>query len=133
MNINPPPDIAAPGLVLGQLALTAGFLVLLFSLIVLVESVVLQVSRWGSFKRSLRGSFWMNLASTLAGFLLLSLVPRLGFLGLLIAWTISVLIEWAVLARFQPGQKRYTFSLAASANLVSYLLLILPAYLSSQK
>ena len=132
MNINPPPDVAAPGLVLGQLALTAGFLVLLFSLIVLVESVVLQVMRWGSFKRSLRGSFWMNLASTLVGFFVLSLVPRLGFLGLLVAWMLSVLIEWAVLARFQPGQKRYMVSLALSANLVSYLLLILPAYLSSQ-
>lgn len=131
MNIHLPPDIAAPGLVLGQLALTAGFLVLLFSLIVLVESVVLQVLRWGSFKRSLRGSFWMNLASTLAGFLVLSLVPRLGFFGLLIAYVLSVLIEWAVLNRFQPGEKRHTFSLAVSANLVSYLLLILPAYLSS--
>jgi hypothetical protein len=132
MNINPLPDVAAPGLVLGQLALTAGFLLLLFSLIVLVESVVLQVLRWDSFKRSLRGSFWMNLASTLAGFLVLSLVPRLGFFGLLIAWAVSVLIEWAILARFQPGQKRYTLSLAFSANLVSYMLLILPAYLSSQ-
>ena len=132
MNINPPPDVAAPGLVLGQLALTAGFLVLLFSLIVLVESVVLQVMRWGSFKRSLRGSFWMNLASTLVGFFVLSLVPRLGFLGLLVAWMLSVLIEWAVLARFQPGQKRFTLTLALSANLVSYLLLILPAFLSSQ-
>ncbi len=131
MNINPPPDVAAPGLVLGQLALTAGFLILLFSLIVLVESVLLQVLRWGSFKRSLRGSFWMNLASTLVGFFVLSLVPRLGFLGLLVAWAISVLIEWAVLARFQPGKKRYTLTLALSANLVSYLLLILPAYLSS--
>ena len=131
MNINPPPDVAAPGLALGQLALTAGFLVLLFSLIVLVESVVLQVLRWGRFKRSLRGSFWMNLASTLAGFLVLSLVPRLGFAGLLIAWVISVLIEWAILARFQSGEKRYTLSLAVSANLVSYMLLILPAYISS--
>ena len=132
MNINPPLDVAAPGLVLGQLALTSGFLVLLFSLIVLVESVVLQVLRWGSFKRSLRGSFWMNLASTLVGFFVLSLVPRLGFLGLLVAWMLSVLIEWTVLARFQPGQKRFTLTLALSANLVSYLLLILPAYLSSQ-
>jgi len=131
MNINPPPDVAAPGLVLGQLALTAGFLILLFSLIVLVESVVLQVLRWGSFKRSLRGSFWMNLASTLVGFFVLSLVPRLGFLGLLVAWAISVLIEWAVLARFQPSKTRYTLTIALSANLVSYLLLILPAYLSS--
>ena len=132
MNINPLPDVAAPGLVLGQLALTAGFLILLFALIVLVESVVLQVLRWGTFKRSLHGSFWMNLASTLAGFLVLSQVPRLGFVGLLIAWAVSVLIEWAVLARFQPGERRYTLSLAASANLVSYLLLILPAYFSSQ-
>ena len=131
MNINPPSDVAAPGLILGQLALTAGFLVLLFSLVVLVESVVLQVLRWGNFKRSLRGSFWMNLASTLVGFLILSLVPRLGFAGLLIAWVLSVLIEWAILARFQPGERRYTLSLAVSANLVTYLLLILPAYLSS--
>jgi len=132
MNIIPPLDDPAPGLVLGQLALTVGFLVFLFALIVLVESVVLQVLRWGSFKRSLRGAFWMNLASTLAGFLLLSLVPHLGFLALLVAWVLSVLIEWAVLARFQPGSRRYTLSLALSANLVSYLLLILPAYLSSK-
>ena len=132
MNIIPPLDDPTPGLVLGQLALTVGFLVFLFALIVLVESVVLQVLRWGSFKRSLRGAFWMNLASTLAGFLLLSLVPHLGYLALLVAWVLSVLIEWAVLARFQPGSRRYTLSLALSANLVSYLLLILPAYLSSK-
>ncbi len=128
----PTSDVAAPGLVLGQLALTAGFLVLLFSLIVLVESVVLQVLRWGSFKRSSARLFLdePGLHPGLA-FLVLSLVPRLGFFGLLVAWVLSVLIEWAVLARFQPGQKRYTLSLALSANLVSYLLLILPAYLSS--
>jgi hypothetical protein len=132
MNIIPPPDVAAPGLVLGQLALTAGFLLLLFSLIVLVESVVLQVLRWGSFKRSLRSSFWMNLASTLVGFFVLSLVPRLGFFGLLVAWTLSVLIEWPILSRFNPGQRRYTLILAVSANMVSYLLLILPAFLSSR-
>ncbi len=132
MNIIPFPDVATPGLVLGQLALTAGFLVLLFFLIVFVETVVLQVLRWGNFKRSLRGSFWMNLASTLAGFLVLSLVPRLGLWGLLVAWVLSVLIEWAVLAHFEPGARRYTLSLALSANLVSYLLLIMPAYLSSR-
>ncbi len=131
MNIHLSLDVAAPGLVLGQLALTAAFLILLFSLIVLVESVVLQVLRWGSFKRSVRGSFWMNLASTLAGFLVLSMVPKWGFIGLIIAWALSVLIEWAVLAHFRPGEKRYTLSVSASANLVSYLLLILPAYLSS--
>jgi hypothetical protein len=132
MNVSPLLDVAAPGLVLGKLALTAGFLILLFSLIVLVESVALQVLRWGSFKRSLRSSFWMNLASTLVGFLVLSLVPRLGFLGLVIAFGVSVLIEWAILVRYQPDEKRYTLSLALSANLVSYLLLILPAYLSSR-
>jgi hypothetical protein len=114
-----------------QLALTIGFLVLLFALIVLCESVALQMLSWGEFKRSLQASFWMNLASSLPSFLLLYQTPRLGIFGLLVAWALSWLIEFAVLNHMLPGEKRYCMTLSASANVVSNLLLILPAYLSS--
>jgi len=116
---------------LSQYTLTIAFLILLFGLIALFETVALQALRWGNFRRALQGAFWMNLASALPVLLAFSQVPRLGFFGLLIGWAVSVAIEYAVLNHMQPGAKRYTLALAASANIVSFLLLILPAYLSS--
>jgi hypothetical protein len=58
-------------------------------------------------------------------------VPALGFLGIVIAWALSVLIEWLVLMRLQRGENRRNLMLATVANLASYALLIVPSYLFS--
>jgi hypothetical protein len=124
-------DVAGPGLVVGLLAFGVVFVIILFLLIILIETVVLQLLRWGDFKRSAKASFWMNLASTVAGLLFLWLVPALGFLGIFIAWALSVLIEWLVLMRLNRGENRRNLILALVANLASYVLLIVPSYLLS--
>ena len=124
-------DVAGPGLVVGLLTLGVAFVFILFLLIVLVETVALQLLRWGDFRSSLKASILMNLASTLLGLVLLWLVPALGFLGIVIAWALSVLIEWLVLMRLHRGENRRNLILAAVANLASYVLLIVPSYLLS--
>lgn len=124
-------DVAGPGLVVGLLAFGIFFVILLFLLIFLVETVALQLLRWGDFKRSLKASVLMNLASALVGLLFLWLVPALGWLGIVIAWALSVLIEWLVLRRLQPGENRLNLIAALAANLASYILLIAPSYLLS--
>jgi hypothetical protein len=131
MLLGPPPDIAGPSLLIG-LGFTIVALIIMFCLIVIVESAVLQLMRWGAFRRSLSGSFWMNLASTLIGFIFLALVPTLGLLGLLIAWAASVGIEAVVLMRIKPGERRHNWIVSLVANLVSYLVLLLPTYYFSQ-
>jgi len=125
-------DVAEPGLVVGLLAFGVAFVIILFLLIALVETVALQLLRWGDFKRSLKASVLMNLASTVVGLFFLWLVPALGFLGILSAWALSVLIEWLVLMRLQPGEKRLNLMAALIANLASYVLLIVPSYLLSK-
>jgi hypothetical protein len=132
MTIDLPLDVAAPGLVLGALALTLGALALLFALIVVIESAVLQGMRWGSFKACLKASFWMNLASTLFGFLGLGAAPALGVWGLLSAWVLSVVIEALVLRRLNRQAVRRSWGIAFVANLVSYALILFPIYLFSR-
>lgn len=122
-------DVAGPGLVVGLLAFGVAFVIILFLLIALVETVALQLLRWGDFKRSAKASVLMNLASTLVGLFFLWLVPALGFLGIFIAWALSALIEWLVLRRLQPGEDRLNLIAALVANLASYILLIVPSYL----
>ena len=124
-------DVAGPGLAVGMLAFGVVFVIILFLLIVLVETVALQLLRWGDLRGSLRASFWMNLASTVVGLFFLWLVPALGLLGILIAWALSALIEWLVLMRLQRGERQLNLIVAVIANLASYLLLIIPSYLLS--
>jgi hypothetical protein len=122
-----PLDVAAPSLLLGLGLLL--WLVLL-CLIIIIESAVLQLMRWGDFKRSLAGAIWMNLASTLFGLIFTLLANELGGFSLLISWALSVVIEALVLMRHKPGERRHNWLVALVANLASYLILILPAYLS---
>ncbi len=129
MPFAPPSDVAGPGLVIATLSLSIGILAMLFLLIVVMESAVLQFMRWDTFRRSLRGAFLMNLASTLVGFFFIALLPEWGLLGVFIAWTLSVLIEGLVLVRLKREGGRHNWLVALVANLISYGILILPAYL----
>ena len=131
MKLIPVFDVGGPSLAV-MLAFGVAFFIILFMLIVLAETVALQLLRWGDFRRSLRAAFWMNLASTPVGLLFLWLTPALGLPGILIAWALSALIEWLVLVRLQPGEVRLNLIAAVIANLASYLLLIIPSYLSSK-
>ena len=131
MYLSPPYDVAGPSLLLG-LGFTIAALAIMFALIVIVESTVMQLMSWGALRHCLKDAFWMNLASTLIGFFFLALVPRFGYWGLLLAWAISVIIEALVLGRLNRQAGRKSWLVALVANLVSYLLLMLPTYLYSQ-
>jgi len=122
-------DVALPGVALKTTLLGALALVMVFILIVFVESVALQLIGWGNLRESLQGAFWMNLASTIVGFLLLATVTRLAVFGLILSWVFSVLVEGLVLRRFWHEKTPFHWYAAITANLVSYLLLIVPAYL----
>ena len=124
----PLPDVAAPGLAIGLLSLTIGALVVLFLLIVVIESAALQLMAWDAFRSCLKASFWMNLASTLVGFFFLALIPRFGWVGLVVALALSIGIEGLALGRMKPAEGRRNWLTALVANLASYILLIFPTY-----
>ena len=113
----------------GLIILTALSVAILILLITLVEMVVLQLLRWGNTRQSMRASLAMNLTSSVVGILLLVLFPQPNVRNLLIAWFILVIIEGGVLTRIRPETPRYNWFNAAVANLASYIILILPAFL----
>jgi len=119
----------SPGLDIGYLIFTAAAMLIFFALILLVESVTLQLLGWEPFKGSLRSALWMNLISTPFSILLLSRVPRMGAAAVLAAWFLSVVVEGVVLSRLRPGSKGYPWLVSILANIASYLILIGPAFL----
>ena len=116
---------------LGYLIFTIAALLTLFILMVLAESVVMQLMNWGALKPSLKAAMMMNLASSLLVFFVLSMVPRIGTIGLLVAFVISVIIEALVLMRLKSGKTVHNWSVSLAANLGSYLILIYPAFLKT--
>jgi hypothetical protein len=113
----------------GLIILTALTVAILILLIALVEMVVLELLHWGNTRQSMRASLAMNLTSSVVGILLLVLFPQPNIRNLLIAWFILVIIEGGVLTRMRPETPRYNWFTAAAANLASYMILILPAFL----
>lgn len=114
---------------IGLIILTALSVAILISLITLIEMVALQLLHWGNTRQALRASLAMNLTSSVVAILLLMLFPQPSLRNLLIAWPILVVIEGGVLTRLRPQTPRYNWLVAAMANLASYLILILPAFL----
>ncbi len=113
----------------GLIFLTTLSIGILILLITLIEMVALQLLRWGNTRQSMRASLLMNLASSVVGILLLVLFPQPNLQNLLFAWFILVIIEGGVLSLLRPQTPRYNWFIAAVANLASYILLILPAFL----
>jgi ABC-type microcin C transport system permease subunit YejE len=113
---------------MAPILLYLGTLCIVYTLILLVETVVLQLMRWGAFRQSVIAALAMNLASILIGIILLALVPQFGFYSLLIALILSTLVEGAVLTQLKRDALGYNFLVALAANLASYLILLLPAF-----
>lgn len=124
-------DVIAPTMVLVSLGMGLVALFLLTLLIALVEGVVLTLFKWNIFYRSLIAAAIANFASSLVGCLLLIFLQELALTWVILAFLLSIVIEGAILIRIQPASGRRTWLYVLSANLASYLLLILPAYLFS--
>jgi len=109
--------------------LVAGFGIVAYLALSLLESIVLRLLKWGTFWRSLLASLLMNLPSTLVGFLLIwqvefSRLNRLQFLLIPAAWALSVAIEGGVLVLMKRDGGRQNWMAALAANTASYLLLL---------
>jgi len=123
------PSFLRPGGSIGLIILTAVSIAILMMLISLVEMVVLQLLHWGNTRQSMRASLVMNFTSSVVGVILLLLFPHPNIRNLIIAWLILVIIEGGVLTGLRPQTPRYNWMAAALANLASYVILILPAFL----
>jgi len=121
-------DVAGPGVVLLVVGMGLLALCILTVLIVVAEAAVLFFLKWGTFKRSLLASLVMNLVTTLIGGGLMFLLSN-TYLGLLVDFLLSVLIEGGVLLLFNRETVRKNWIAALAANAVSYLLILLPAVL----
>ncbi len=110
--------------------LFAGFGIVAYLALSLLESIVLRLLKWGTFWRSLLASLLMNLPSTLVGFWLMGWldgVSRLNRLGIWLipaAWALSVAIEGGVLVLMKRDGGRQNWMAALAANTASYLLLL---------
>lgn len=124
-------DVIAPSTVFLSLGFGLVALCLLTCLIALVEAVVLTLLKWNIFSRSLLAAAITNLASSLVGGVLLIFLQHLPLTWVIIAFILSVAIEGAILIRIRPAAGRRVWLYALAANLASYLVLILPAYLYS--
>lgn len=133
MPLNLLPSISAQQSSASVLALTLATLLIVYFLIVLIESVVLQLLGWGTFKRSWLASMLVNLATTMLLVFLLTFIQRIGLPGLVVAWVLSVLVEGVILMLIKRGATRQNWVAAFFANTASYLILLMPAFLYSQR
>ena len=109
--------------------LFAGFGIVAYLALSLLESIVLRLLKWGTFGRSLLASLLMNLPSTLVGFWLIWVVEfsrlnRLQFLLIPATWALSVVIEGAMLVLMNRDGGRENWTASLVANTASYLLLL---------
>ena len=116
--------------------MVAGFGIVAYLALSLLESIVLRLLKWGTFWRSLLASLLMNLPSTLVGFWLIWLagfsrtyteetpLNRLGIWLIPAAWALSVAIEGGVLVLMKRDGGRQNWVASLAANTASYLLLL---------
>lgn len=114
----------------GYLLLVLGVLALLVIdlIIALIEGVTLTLLRWNPSRQSLTISLIMNITSGIPNGILLIVLQRTPFVWLPVSFVISLLIEGFVMSYFKRNAIRQNSLFVFLANLVSYILFILPAY-----
>ena len=124
-------DVISPGMVLLSLGLGLVALFLFNLLITLVEGVVLTLLKWKPFLRSLLAALLANTISSIVGIVLLIFLQDIPIAWIVIAFFLSIIIEGVILVLIQPVTRWKALLFALLANLASYLILIVPAYLIS--
>jgi hypothetical protein len=112
----------------------------LLPVLFIVEGLAMFALKWGSAKRCLLDAVYMNLASTLLGLFaacgllsnMLHLDTQGSLLFILITWTISVVVEGAILALLKRHPPRQTWLTAMAVNTISYALLVLLVVLADR-
>jgi hypothetical protein len=112
------------------LMVIGGILIILLvtALVSLLEGVVLTLLNWDSFGTCIRISLLINLFPTILGLIFIAVVP-LGWQGIGVAFFFSILVDGALLARLKPGLLLKNYFNSILINLVSYGIIIAPAYL----
>ena len=113
-------------------SLEIGAAILFWLVFVVVEIAVLQFLNWGNFQQCLRASFWANLASGLVIGIAFTMIPRFGLPGLIIGCLISIVIEGFILNQLKKNAKSLNWIAAILANLISFIILVLPVFLFSR-
>ena len=122
-----PLDVAGPGVLVAAAIFGLGALIVITLVISLIESIVLYLFKWDRYGRSLWASILMNVTSSIFGGILVIVgLYQTSFLWFIIAFLLSVLIEAGVLILMKRGAARQNWTVALVANLMSYLLIILP-------
>jgi len=124
-------DVISPGMVLLSLGLGLVALCLFNLLIALVEGVVLTLLKWKPFVSSLLAALLVNTISSIVGIVLLIFLQDIPITWIVIAFFLSIIIEGVILVLIQPMTRWKALLYALLANLASYLILIVPAYLIS--
>jgi hypothetical protein len=128
MFYSPAFDVAGPGLIFVALALGVVALIIATLVIILLESVVLRLLKWGTFWRGLLASLVANIITTLIGLGLLIVLPTFGFWNILIAYLLSIIIEGGILIMFKRSSARENWIASAAMNTASYVLIIFPLF-----
>lgn len=105
------------------------FIVFNFFPIVLLECIVLRLSRWGNLGICLLDSLMMNFASFLC--LMLGIAPAISSysaLGILLYFTYSFGVEGFILCLLERHNIRSAILASASANIVGVIYLAIDAY-----
>jgi hypothetical protein len=112
------------------LLLVFGFLALIVInlLIGVIEGVTLTLLSWNPFRISMTVSFIMNIISGIVNGILLVFLQRSPFVWLPVSFVLSLMIEVFVMTYFKRQNFRQNSIFILIANLVSYIVLILPAY-----
>ena len=125
-----PYDVVGPGVLLAIAAFSVGALIVLTLIISVVEAIVMLLLKWDKFGRSLWASLLMNVTSTIFGGVLIALGLLGGsYIWLAVAFLLSVLIEGGVLMLMKSGAARQNWIVSLTANVASYLFIILPIVL----
>ena len=124
-------NMISPGMVLLSLGLGLVALCLFNLLIALVEGVVLTLLKWKPFVSSLLAALLVNTISSIVGIVLLIFLQDIPIAWIVIAFFLSIIIEGVILVLIQPVTRWKALLYALLANLASYLILIVPAYLIS--
>lgn len=112
----------------GILALEIGTFILLWLVLVVVETAGLQLARWGEFQPCLRASLIMNLVSAPVLIISLLKIPNFGLAGVVIGAIISCTIEAFLLPMLRKQKGHPHWQAAGTANIASLLVLLLPIW-----
>jgi hypothetical protein len=108
--------------------LTLVALAALFPLIVITEVIVYQLMRWGRLRECVATAAKVNALTFVVGVAGTLLAPQPALWQLLVFLGLATSLEAFLLQRIRPNAAKANWTVAILANVLSYVVLILPAF-----